>query len=207
MILVPSDVRTHVYFLISTVSGRVRGYYCGIMGYFYKHYTFKSHSIGGWTGPLKLYTIIPKISPQVQFLYQQENLVPTVNIIFQDISRTFPAQNYHFPGQSIQDLKVIYQDTCKKGYHIYSMYDQLLTFIWYSPLLTPSSCLIQPSFLLWAYYLFTDLFTGNIFSSTIPDFVKFNDISRTWKMNLLFSRLSRTSGNPAQCAIFKRTGH
>ena len=34
-----------------------------------------------------------------------------------------------------------------------------------------------------------DIFTGNIFSRTIPDFVKFTDISRTWKRNLLFSRM------------------
>jgi len=35
--------------------------------------------------------------------------------------------NYHFPGQSIQDLKVINQEMCEKAYHIYSLYDQLLT--------------------------------------------------------------------------------
>jgi len=33
-----------------------------------------------------------------------------------------------FSEQSIQDLKVINQDTCEKGYHIYSMYNRLLTF-------------------------------------------------------------------------------
>ena len=57
----------------------------------------------------------------------------------------FPGQNCHFPGQTIQDLKVIYQDMCEKAFHIYSMYDQLLTIVilWYS-LLTPSSCLINP---------------------------------------------------------------
>ena len=38
-------------------------------------------------------------------------------------SRTFPGQNYHFPGQSIQDLKAIYQNMCENAYHIYSMYD------------------------------------------------------------------------------------
>jgi len=42
-------------------------------------------------------------------------------------SRTFPGLNYYFPGQSIQDLKVINQDTWEKGYNIYSMYDRLLT--------------------------------------------------------------------------------
>jgi len=50
----------------------------------------------------------------------------------------FPGQNYHFPGQSIQDLKVINQYICERGY-IYSMYDRLLTFLRYIPLLTPSS--------------------------------------------------------------------
>jgi len=49
-----------------------------------------------------------------------------------------------FPGQSIQDLKVVYQNACKKGYQIYSMYDRVLTFFWYSLLLTSSSCLIHP---------------------------------------------------------------
>jgi len=36
---------------------------------------------------------------------------------------------YHFPGQSIQALKVINQDMCEKAHHIYSMYDQVLTFL------------------------------------------------------------------------------
>jgi len=40
----------------------------------------------------------------------------------------FLGQNLHFPEQSIQDLKVINQDMCEKAY-IYSMYDQLLTFL------------------------------------------------------------------------------
>jgi len=43
-------------------------------------------------------------------------------------SRTYSGQNYYFPGQCIQDLKVINQDMREKGYHIYSMYDRLLTF-------------------------------------------------------------------------------
>jgi len=41
----------------------------------------------------------------------------------------------------IQDLKAIYQNMCKKAYHIYLIYDQ---FVWYSLLLTPSNCLIHP---------------------------------------------------------------
>jgi len=48
-----------------------------------------------------------------------------------------------FPGQSIQDLKVINQDMSKKAYHIYSMYDRLLIFLLHSLLLTPFSCLIH----------------------------------------------------------------
>ena len=35
----------------------------------------------------------------------------------------------YFPGQSIQDLKVINQNTCEKSYYICSMYDRLLTFL------------------------------------------------------------------------------
>jgi len=42
--------------------------------------------------------------------------------------------------------------------------------------------------------------TGNIFSRTFPDFVKRKDISRTWKINL-FSRISRTCGNPVSNGI------
>ena len=36
-------------------------------------------------------------------------------------SRTFPGQNYRFPAQSVQYLKVITEDMCKKAYHIYSV--------------------------------------------------------------------------------------
>ena len=68
-------------------------------------------------------------------------MVPTAKEIL--FSRIFPGQNDHFPGQSIQDLKVINQDMCEKAY-IYSMYDRLLKFLCYSLLLTPSSCLIHP---------------------------------------------------------------
>jgi len=50
-------------------------------------------------------------------------MVPTAKEIL------FPRQNYHFPGQSIQDLKIINQDMCKKAHNIYSMQDQLLTFL------------------------------------------------------------------------------
>jgi len=43
-------------------------------------------------------------------------MVPTAKeIIF---SRKFPGQNFHFPGQSIPNLKVINQDMCKKAYLI-----------------------------------------------------------------------------------------
>ena len=69
-------------------------------------------------------------------------MVPTAKEIL--FSRTFPGQNYHFPGQSIQDLKVINQDMCEKAYHIYSTYVRFFIFLWYSLLLTPSSCLIHP---------------------------------------------------------------
>ena len=33
----------------------------------------------------------------------------------------------------IKDLKVINQDMCKKGYYIYSLYDQILTFCGKTP--------------------------------------------------------------------------
>jgi len=44
-------------------------------------------------------------------------MVPTAKKI------NFPGQNYHLPGQSIQDLKVINQDMCEKAYNDYSTYD------------------------------------------------------------------------------------
>jgi len=65
------------------------------------------------------------------------------NIIFQDIYETFPGQSYNFLEQAILDLKVINQDMYEKAYRIYSTYDRLLTFSWYSlsssPLIAVSS--------------------------------------------------------------------
>ena len=61
-------------------------------------------------------------------------IVPTAQEIL--FSRTFPGQNYHFPEQSIQDLKV--KKSRYQAHHNYLIYDQLLTFLRYS-LLIPSS--------------------------------------------------------------------
>ena len=48
-------------------------------------------------------------------IYSMRNImVPTAKEIL--FSRTFPWQNYHFPGQSIQHLKVINQGMCEKAY-------------------------------------------------------------------------------------------
>jgi len=47
-------------------------------------------------------------------------MVPTAKEIL------LPGQNYYFPEQSIQDLKVINQDICKT--YIYSLYDQIFPF-------------------------------------------------------------------------------
>jgi len=62
------------------------------------------------------------LSHNIIHYHQQDpvsGMVPkTKEILFYG---TFPGQNYHFPGQSIQYLKVINQDACKKAYHIYSM--------------------------------------------------------------------------------------
>jgi len=55
----------------------------------------------------------------------------------------FPGHYYYFfKVQSIQDLKVINQDMCKKVYRIYSKCDQLLTLLWY----TLPSCLLAVLF-------------------------------------------------------------
>ena len=39
-------------------------------------------------------------------------------------------------------------------------------------------------------------FHGQYFSRIFPDFVEFQDLSRTWKMNLLFSKFWKFSRNP-----------
>ena len=47
------------------------------------------------------------------------------------------------------------------------------------------------------------IFSQVIFiSRTFPELLKFQDISRTWKMNLLFSRFCRTRGNPVVPIVF-----
>jgi len=89
-----------------------------------------SHKMGiNWIQTLKL-----KIVAQVLALLEENqkkiNLGRTVTAQKIVFSRTFLGQNYHFPGQSIQDLKVINLDMCEKAYNIYSMYDWLLTFLW-----------------------------------------------------------------------------
>ena len=114
-------------------------------------------------------------------------MIPTAKEIL--FSRTFPGQNYYFPGQSIQYLKVINPEICKKDI----VFTRCMINYWHFVVsLTPSSC-----FFLQVYYLFTDIlfwvlfFECSIFSIRFPDFIKFKDISMTWKTNLLFSRFSR----------------
>ena len=55
------------------------------------------------------------------------NIIVTAQEIL--FSTTFPGQNYYFPGQIRQDLQVINQDMCENIYQLYSMYDQILTFL------------------------------------------------------------------------------
>jgi len=143
------------------------------------------------------------------------------NIIFQDISRTkltFSRTKYtSFTGNK---WRFVWK----------SIFVQCMTIIdilWYSLLLTPSSCLINPflfNYIYWPHYSFssTKKFSSVIcirglssgpfllrkyffqdISRTFSDIVKFQDISRTWKMNLLFSRFSRTRGN-LQSDVFTR---
>ena len=59
----------------------------------------------------------------------------------------------------------------------------------------------------WAFlfYLVVDFFKGSL--RTFPDFVKFKDISRACKMNLLFSKFSRTRGNPIIIIIINLMFH
>ena len=57
-------------------------------------------------------------------LHSRYYIIPTAEEIL--FSRTFP-------GQTIQELKVINQNVCEKAYHIYSMYDQLLTYFMVHP--------------------------------------------------------------------------
>ena len=73
-----------------------------------------------------------------------------------------------------------------------------MTFIGPTTLLQSKLCYSNVICIRW---LSSGLFcSGNIVSRTFPGHfltLKFQDISRTWKMNLLFSRFSRTRGNPA----------
>ena len=70
-----------------------------------------------------------KINNETNGLFWKEARIKFRNTIKEWISmqikqmRTFPGQNDHFPGQSIQDLKVINQDLCEKAYYIYPMFD------------------------------------------------------------------------------------
>jgi len=69
-----------------------------------------------------------QIQKKVWNLYEKHYfMVSTAKILL------FPGQNYYFPGHSIQDIKVVNQDKCEKGYRIYSIYDQLLKFCGASP--------------------------------------------------------------------------
>ena len=70
-------------------------------------------------------------------------MVPTAKEIL--FLRTFPRQNYHFQDINYTRFKGNEsRDMCEKAYHIYSMCNRLLTFLWYNLLLAPSSCLIHP---------------------------------------------------------------
>jgi len=92
-----------------------------------------------------------------------------------------------------------------------SSFSPLLT-VWSTHFLGLSRLCTSTLFLLQAYNFFTCFLlkviflTGNIISRTIPNLVKFKDISRTWKMNLLFSKLSRICGNPGTVIRKEFTG-
>jgi len=163
---------------------------------------------------------IPRVTHNLcQFLYNTVWVLQPWNV--RTGNHMFPQlrQNYHFPGQSTQDLEVINQDTCKKHiifiqymidyWHFYGTASSPLLAVWsihfylYFNYHGISRQCTSICFLLHSKFSSTclifiqvDFFTGNIFSRTFPDFAKFNDISRTWKMNLLFSRFSRTHRNP-----------
>jgi len=149
------------------------------------------------------------------------------NIIVQDISRTFPGQNYHFPGQSIQDFKVINQDMREKACYTDWIHDWLLIIdivtgsssrhlaVWstnfylnfnqhgLSTLYIPVLLFFYNRSLLYRHYIYSlfvflisGIFHGQYFFRDMSYFCKFKYISRIWKMNLLFSRVSWKPGNP-----------
>ena len=71
---------------------------------------------------------------------------------------------------------------------------QYMTFLWYSLLLLLLSDSPTFIYLTNICHLKTRYqYPGNIISRTFPNFVKFKNISRTWKMNLLFSRICGNS--------------
>jgi len=69
-------------------------------------------------------------------------MVPTAKEIL--YSRTFPGL-FQDKITIFEDkvYKTINQDMCEKAYNIYSMYNRLLKFLWYSLLLTHSNCPIH----------------------------------------------------------------
>ena len=62
----------------------------------------------------------------------------------------------------------------------------------------PRKCYFLQVYYLFPFFILSGAFPKacSIFSVRFSDFVKFKDISRTGKMNLLYSRISRTPGNP-----------
>jgi len=89
-------------------------------------------------------------TPWIKYLWFLTAAMTTIHIATKMVatameilfSRIFPEQNYHFPGKWYTRFKGNKSKYVWKAYHIYSMYDWLLTILWYSVLLNPSSCLI-----------------------------------------------------------------
>ena len=55
------------------------------------------------------------------------NMVPTAKEIL--FSKTFPRQNYHFPSQIIQNLKVVNQDVWKKHIYLFNVWSNINSFM------------------------------------------------------------------------------
>ena len=79
--------------------------------------------------------------PRMKIIAKKYYVVPTAKERL--FSRTFPGQNYHLPGRSMQNFKVINRDRCNKRIIFIQFNDPVLNFLWYILLLTLSSGFIQ----------------------------------------------------------------
>jgi len=134
-------------------------------------------------------------------------MIPTAKVIL--FSRTFPGQNYHFPGQSIQDLKVINQDIYAKKHIIFI---QCMIDYWHFYGTPSSSALL----VVWSTHFYLNFFStikvyfyrDNIYSCFFLVLSGFFHRQYFFRDIFLNSRIvSRTCGNPVTLCGNKMKKH